>query len=228
MVYDLGCGIGNITRIIANRWPDASVVGIDDSEEMLETARTEGGSVDWKRGDVHTWQPEASPDLIYSNATLQWVEGHEDLFPRLARYLNPGGAVAVQMPLSWGMPSHVLMRETLKNGGPNRKGFGTNQLRQRVYRKWVEDAEVYYDLLSGCTDHLDIWETEYLQVLEGDDPVLEWVKGTGLRPIPEGLANNEREAFLADYRQRLRNTYPTRSDGRTLYPFRRLFIAATV
>ncbi len=178
--------------------------------------------------DIRTWSPDEAPDLIYSNASLQWVEGHHGFFPRLVGYLKAGGCLAVQMPLSWEAPSHRLKRETLENGGPNGKALGTAEVRQAAARKWVEDAEVYYDLLARCTKSLDIWETEYLQVLEGDDPVLEWVKGSGLRPILEGLDDHERGIFLAEYSRRLRAAYPARADGRTLYPFRRLFIVATV
>jgi trans-aconitate 2-methyltransferase len=118
------------------------------------------------------------------------------------------------------------MRETLANGGPDGQALGTEKVRQAVARKWVEDMAVYYDLLVGCTTSLDIWETEYLQILEGDDPVLEWVKGTGLRPILNGLDDHERELFLVEYARRLRVVYPVKADGRTLYPFRRLFMVA--
>lgn len=120
-----------------------------------------------------------------------------------------------------------LMRETLVTGGPEGGALGSEELRQTVARKWVEDAQVYYDLLVGCTRSLDIWETEYLQVLEGENAVLEWVKGTGLRPILNGLDDAEREAFLRQYTQRLHEAYPLRADGSTLYPFRRLFLVAT-
>ena len=120
------------------------------------------------------------------------------------------------------------MRETLADGGPGGAPIGPESLRQAVAVKWVEDAAVYYEVLSACTSSLDIWETEYLQILEGPDPVLEWVKSTGLRPILNGLDDDSREAFLAEYRRRLREAYPRRRDGRTLYPFRRLFIVATV
>jgi trans-aconitate 2-methyltransferase len=119
------------------------------------------------------------------------------------------------------------MRETLANGGPQGRALGNEKLRQTVARKWAEDAAVYYDLLVDRTSHLDIWETEYLQALEGEDAVLEWVKATGLRPILNGLDDAEREAFLAEYARRLRQVYPMRADGRTLYPFRRLFVVAT-
>ncbi|MEZ4674841.1 MAG: methyltransferase domain-containing protein [Caldilineaceae bacterium] len=228
VIYDIGCGAGQITRLLAERWPDAKVYGLDNSPEMLAKAAAEPSTVEWIEADIQQWSPEAAPDLIYSNATLQWVTDHEQLFPRLASALQPGGCLAVQMPLSWGMASHRLMRETLANGGPDGKALGTAELRAAVGRKWVEDAGDYYDLLEGLCSNVDIWETEYLQILAGDDPVLEWVKGTGLRPIVNGLGDGEREQFLNAYRQRLRVAYPLRANGQTLYPFRRLFIVATV
>lgn len=228
VIYDLGCGAGNVTRLLAQRWPSAAVHGLDNSREMLAKAAAEPGRIRWVEADIRHWQPEEPPDLLYSNATLHWVKGHRELFPRLTGFLRQGGALAVQMPLSWAAPSHRLMRETLADCGPGGEALGSPELRQTVARDWVEKAEVYYDLLAGCTRSLDLWETEYLQILEGDDPVLEWVKGTGLRPILNGLDDREREIFLAEYARRLRAAYPARADGRTLYPFRRLFLVATV
>jgi trans-aconitate 2-methyltransferase len=228
VIYDLGCGPGGITRIIEEQWPSATVYGVDNSQEMLQKAAAESSTVKWVEADIATWSPEEPADLIYSNATLQWLADHEGLFPRLVGFLKKGGSLAVQMPLSWSAPSHRLMRETLANGGPKSRALGTEDLRQTVARKWVEDAAVYYDLLVDQTTSLDIWETEYLQVLEGENAVLEWVKGTGLRPILNSLGDAERELFLAEYAQRLREAYPIRKNGRTLYPFRRLFIVATV
>jgi trans-aconitate 2-methyltransferase len=228
VIYDLGCGTGQVTRLIAERWPAATVYGLDNSKEMLQKAAAESGRVHWIEADIQEWQPESAPDLIYSNATLQWLPEHAVLFPRLLGLLKPGGCLAVQMPLSWDAPSHRLMRETLANGGSGGQALGSDELRQAVAVKWVADAAEYYDLLAERARSLDIWETEYLQVLTGTDPVLEWVKGTGLRPILHGLADNERAIFLEAYTQRLRETYPMRADGSTLYPFRRLFIVAMV
>lgn len=228
VIYDIGCGTGQITRLIAERWPAAKVYGLDNSPEMLAKASAEPSSVEWIEADIQQWSPSAAPDLIYSNATLQWVTDHQELFPRLAGAVQPGGCLAVQMPLSWGMASHHLMRETLATGGIDGQALGSAELRQAVGRKWVEDAPEYYDLLEGLCSNVDIWETEYLQILAGDDPVLEWVKGTGLRPILNGLGDAEREQFLTQYRQRLREAYPLRTNGQTIYPFRRLFIVATV
>lgn len=224
VIYDLGCGSGNITRLIAARWPSATVYGLDNSPDMLTKAASEPSGIRWVEADIRHWSPDHTPDLIYSNATLQWVDDHHELMPRLLGLLAPGGCLAVQMPLSWDMPSHRLMRETLANGGTGGAPIGDERLRAAVARKWVEDAQIYYDLLSGRARAVDIWATEYLQVLEGEDAVLEWVKATGLRPILNGLDDADRAAFLVAYQQRLRETYPVRQDGRTLYPFRRLFI----
>jgi len=226
LVVDLGCGTGNVTRLLAERWPSAAVQGLDNSSEMLEKARTETGEIHWREANIVDWAPDEKPDLIYSNAVLHWVDGHTVLFPRLIEYLNDGGCLAVQMPLSWDAQSHRLMRETLADGGVDGKTIGDEALREALARQWVEDTGFYYDLLAGRVRVLDIWETEYLQVLDGMDPVLEWVKSTGLRPILKALSDTEREIFLAEYRRRLCEAYPCRNDGRTLYPFRRLFIVA--
>jgi trans-aconitate 2-methyltransferase len=227
VVFDLGCGPGEVTRLLAERWPSAAVSGLDNSPEMLEKAAAEPSRVRWIAADIGDWTPAETPDLLYSNATLHWVPDHQTLFPRLLGCLRPGGCLAVQMPLSWDLPSHRLMRATLTNGGLHGAPLGSEELRAAVGRRWVEDAGYYYDLLAHQAGSLDIWETEYLQVLEGADPVLEWVKGTGLRPILNGLDAAERDLFLATYARRLRETYPMRPDGHTLYPFRRLFIVAT-
>lgn len=227
-IYDIGCGAGQITHLMAERWPEAKVYGLDNSPEMIAKASAEPSAIEWIEADINSWAPAEAPDLIYSNATLQWVTDHHKLFPRLAGFVQPGGCLAVQMPLSWGMPSHRLMRETLVDGGANGGSLGSEELRQSVGRKWVEDAPDYYDLLDPLSTNVDIWETEYLQILSGTDPVLEWVKGTGLRPILNGLGDVEREQFLTAYRERLRVAYPLRANGHTLYPFRRLFIVATV
>ncbi|MDX1529623.1 MAG: methyltransferase domain-containing protein [Gammaproteobacteria bacterium] len=226
VVYDLGCGTGEATRIIAERWPTAKVTGLDSSSEMLEKARAGGGSVGWVDADISNWRPDEPPDLIYSNAALQWVKDHRKLFPRLLGYLNSGGCLAVQLPLSFDSPSLRLMRETLESGGEGGRALGKPALRESVGRRWVEDPAGYYDLLAPRVRALDIWTTEYLQVLEGDDPVLEWVKATALRPVLKGLEAAEQQRFLEIYRNRLREAYPRRPDGKTLYPFPRLFIVA--
>ena len=227
LVCDLGCGSGNVTRVIAERFPDARVVGIDTSSEMLAKAAGTPGRIEWTRADIAQWEPERAPDLIYSNAALHWIDDHSVLFPKLFGFLAPGGCLAVQMPLSYSMTSHELMREVLATGGADGSRLGDEALAAAVARKWVLDAGEYHDLLTSQASSLDIWESEYLQRLEGDDPVLEWVRSTGLRPILNGLHGAELERFIDMYRERLRRAYPRRADGTTLYPFRRLFMVAT-
>ena len=221
-ICDLGCGTGTLTRLLAARWPEAAVTGVDHSADMLATAAAEPSTVEWVESDLRTWQPTDAPDLIYSNATLHWVEGHERLFPHLLALLQRGGALAVQMPLSWGQDSHLLMRQVLEQ-----LALGDDALRRTTARKWVDEPAAYYDLLAPLCAQIDLWQTEYLHVLSGDDPVLEWVQSTGLRPILNGLDDDQRAEFLTEYRTRLRQAYPRRADGTTLYPFRRLFIVAT-
>src|SRR5690606_36176831 len=132
-----GCGPGGVTRLLAEQWPSATICGLDNSPEMLQIAAADPSQIQWIEADISTWTPAEPPDLIYSNATLQWVSGHDELFPRLVGFLQAGGCLAVQMPLSWDAPSHRLMRETLANGGPNGSALGTEELRQAVAHKWV-------------------------------------------------------------------------------------------
>jgi trans-aconitate 2-methyltransferase len=226
VIYDLGCGSGEITRLISNSWPNATVVGVDNSPEMLAKARSLSGAVRWIEADIAGWQPDEAPDLIYSNAALQWLDGHDALLPRLVDLLAPGGCLAVQMPQSWPSPSHRLMREALVNGGPGGTPIGPPALRQALDHVWVADASHYFDLLAPRSQSIDIWETEYLQILEGENPVLEWVSGTGLRPVLNGLTDEDRATFLTSYSARLLDAYPQRANGKTVYPFRRLFIVA--
>ena len=230
VVYDLGCGSGNVTRLLADRWPDADVVGMDNSPEMLAQASADSDGlaarIRWQTGDLADWQPDAAPSVLYSNAVIQWVPDHDELVPRLWNLLPSGGCLAVQAPLSWDMRSHHLMRETLADGGPGGQPIGSPELRQAVGNRWVQDPDFYYDLLAPQSAHLDVWTTEYQHVLTGDDAVLEWVTGTGLRPILNGLDDADREVYLSEYRRRLNAEYPRRADGVTLYPFRRLFFVA--
>ena len=226
VIYDLGCGSGHITRLLAKRWPSSKVYGIDNSPQMLAEAAAEPSTIHWADADIRSWVPEETPDLIYSNATLHWIGNHSDLFQRLMNYLNPGGCLAVQMPLSWDLPSHRLMRDTLAQGGRGGTAIGDTALLASLSSKWVENTDFYHDVLAPCTRSLDIWETQYLHELEGKDAVFEWVKGSGLRPILNSLGGADRSWFLNVYKQRLRDAYPKRSGNRTVYPFRRLFIVS--
>lgn len=225
--WDIGCGAGEIAIAMTERWPNADVVALDASPEMLAKGKASpgGDKVKWVEADIASWSPDQPADVIFSNATLQWLGDHENLFPRLMQCLAPGGVLAVQMPLSWGQTSHRLLREILA-GGNGGKGYGDTALQTSVARKWVDEAEVYFDRLAPYAAHVDIWETHYLQELSGDDPVLEWVKGSALRPVLTALGEAGAAAYLAEYGAALREAYPRRADGKTLFPFGRLFMVA--
>ncbi|TDD90167.1 trans-aconitate 2-methyltransferase [Actinomadura darangshiensis] len=221
-VTDLGCGTGELTATLAARWPHAVIDALDSSPEMIAEARAHEipGRLSFRVADVTAWKPEQPADLIVSNAVLQWVPEHPDLLPRWIDALAPGGRLAFQVPGNFDAPSHVLLREL----GRSERWRGRLGALQR-------DAPVlgpagYLDLLArrGCA--VDAWETTYAQVLQGDDPVLEWVKGTALRPVLTALDPAETEEFLADYRERLRQAYPAAPYG-TVFPFRRIFVIAT-
>ena len=228
VIYDLGCGSGQITRLLAERWSSSEVYGVDNSPQMLAEATGEPSTVHWIDADIRNWVPRKSPDLIYSNATLHWIGNHFDLFQRFVSYLAPGGCLAVQMPLSWNLLSHRLMRDTLARGGPDGRPLGDAALLASLSSNWVENTDFYHDVLAPLTQRLDIWETQYFHELEGEDAVFEWVRGSGLRPILNSLGDADRTWFLKVYKQRLRDAYPKRSGNGTVYPFRRLFIVALV
>ena len=220
-VYDLGCGPGNVTRLLHERWPDARVVGVDSSEEMLGRARATLPELEWVAADLATWRPDAAPALIYSNAALHWLDGHETLFPRLMGFLAAGGVLAVQMPRNFDSPSHTLIAETVR-GGPWRE-----RLEPLLRGSPVADPQTYFGLIAPLAAAVDIWETEYLHVLEGEDAVKEFTKGSALKPLLDALSEPERAAFEERYAALVREAYPRRPDGRTLFPFKRLFIVAT-
>ena len=226
VIYDLGCGSGNVARLLADRWPAADIVGVDNSPEMLTEAADSPSRVRWEYGDLADWKPDASPSVLYSNAVIQWVPDHQDLISRLWAMLPSGGCLAVQAPMSWDMPSHHIMRGTLADGSTGGKPIGSAELREAVGNRWVQDPDFYYDLLAPNATHLDVWTTEYQHVLTGDDAVLEWVTSTGLRPILNGLNDADRDVYREEYRRRLNRQYPRRADGATLYPFQRLFFVA--
>ena len=221
VVYDLGAGAGNVTRLLAARWPQAKVIGVDSSAEMLAKAAAEHAGIEWQHADLAAWRPQYTPDIIYSNAALHWLDGHDRLFPALLEALPAGGVLAVQIPRNFGARSHTLITDTALNG-PWRA-----TLEPLLRPSPVEPPEFYYDLLAPRTASLDIWETEYLQVLEGANPVKEWTKGTWLLPLLAALGEPERSRFEADYAARVAAVYKPRPDGRTLFPFRRTFMIAT-
>lgn len=221
-VVDLGCGAGNVTRALKTRWPDAEISGVDGSKEMLKRARAEDPEITWVEADMNDWKPDGSLDLIYSNAALHWLDDHDTLFPRLIEYLEPGGFLAVQMPRNWQAPSHTIITETVQDG-PWR------EILEPLLRPAPSHTpEYYYDLLAPASISLAIWETEYCQILEGENPVAEFVKGTQLKRFLDALEMPVRGEFENEYRKRILAAYPKRADGKTLFPFRRLFLLAGI
>ena len=223
-IVDLGCGNGALTRAIAERWPEARVVGLDNSPQMLAGAAAQAieGRLEFVRGDIATYGRPA--DLIFSNAALQWLDDHERSFPRLASLIAPDGALAVQMPANFEAPSHVLLEATAR-AGPWAAKLASWQMHVVKPLRW------YVELLQGLGFAVEGWETTYYFVLQGDDPVMEWVKGTQMQPILALLDEREGAAFCADYASRLRAAYPAGAAGTagtagTIFPFSRIFFVA--
>ncbi len=219
-VYDLGCGTGTSTVILKERWPEAEVIGINSSASMLDSARKLDREITWQEGDLTTWEPDAPCDLLFSNAVFHWLDDHETLFQRFMSGLRPGGVLAVQMPGNFSVPTHTAIVETVLDG-PWR-----GRLEPHL-REWpVQDLSGYYDLLRLHSTSIDFWETTYAHVLEGDDPGVEWIKGSALRPLLDLLDEAEEPAFLKAYGARVGQAYPRRSDGKTVMPFKRLLFVA--
>ncbi|MEV0447110.1 trans-aconitate 2-methyltransferase [Streptomyces sp. NPDC050600] len=228
-IADLGCGPGNVTALLADRWPDAHITGLDLSPEMLERAEKDwagttsgGGWIDFRAADAAHWTPEEPYDLIVSNAALQWVPNHPESFAPWIAGLRPGGVFAFQVPGNFHAPSHALLGELCET--PEWRDRIGDQGRRFVHI--LEPADYLHRLADlGC--ETDVWETTYHQLLTGEDPVLDWVKGTALRPVLTALRDDRAatEAFLGQYRERLREAYPPGPYG-TAFPFRRIFALA--
>lgn len=217
-VVDLGCGPGNSTALLHERWPKAWLCGVDTSTDMLERARRNLPHVEWLHADVASFEPGEPVDVLFANAALQWVPRHDTLLPRLFERLRDGGALAVQMPNNFDQPSHRLMREL----------EGPWAARTAAVRSAspVASPAFYYDLLAPRARHIDLWQTTYEHVLPDAASIVEWVKGTGLRPYLDVLTPDERPAFLEAYERAIDRAYPPRSDGRRLFSFPRLFFVA--
>lgn len=229
-VVDLGCGPGQLTAALASRWPAADVEGIDSSAEMITAARAmlaempSAGSdgrarLAFRIGDVSDWKPGRPVDVIVSNALLQWVPGHMELLPRWVSHLTDGGWIAFQLPGNFDQPSHAILRDLA--GSPRWRP----KLPAIRLNRQAGEAGDYLDLLAGLGLSVDAWETTYLHVLQGPDPVTEWYKGTGLRPVLSVLDPDDAAAFLAEYGERARVAYPAARYG-TVLPFRRVFVVA--
>lgn len=220
LVVDLGCGPGNVTPLLGARWPHATLLGVDISPDMLAQARASVPGVAFVAADIATWQPEQAPDVIYSNAALQWLDGHDALLPRLLGLLAPGGVLAVQMPLMDDAPFRTLIQTVAANGP------WAADLADVVPLPRLLAPQAYWDLLRPLAASLEMWESVYHHALAGEDAVMQWASGTSLRPYLDALPENQRAAFRQAYAETIRPFYPRRDDGTTLLPFRRLFLVA--
>jgi trans-aconitate 2-methyltransferase len=217
-VVDLGCGPGTLTRVLADRWPSARVLGVDSSPEMVAAAEPlTTGRLEFVLGDVATWEPAALVDVVVANALLQWVPNHVDLIAQFAGWLSPGGCLAFQVPANFDAASHEALRELrLSDRWRDRLGDAADRTGA------VESPERYLEALVDAGLEPDVWQTSYLHVLQGPDAVLEWVKGTALRPVLSALDEDGQRQFLDEYGARLRQLYPPAAYG-TVFPFLRTF-----
>lgn len=218
VICDVGCGTGNVTRHLAARWPNAVVFGVDRSAAMLAAAKEEPSHIHWVEADLSSWEPPEPVDLLFSNAALHWLGGHERLFVRLLQSIRPGGVLAVQMPRNHSEPSHTAILESIEASEYR------DTLRPLMPGTPVARPEWYTRLLLAHAQSVDVWETVYVHVLRGEDPVAVWTSGTVLRPLLAVLDADGRRTFLADYAHRVARAYPRGEDGITLFPFRRLFM----
>jgi trans-aconitate 2-methyltransferase len=225
VIWDLGCGTGERAALLARRHPGASVFGLDSSPDMLRQARARPEAVSWLQGDIAAFAPQSThktaPDLIFTNAALQWLPDHAGLIPRLAATLAPGGVFACQMPAAFETRHHQILRETAQTG-PWAPLTATARLINPT-----PSLDDYYGWLAQSCGLIDLWTTTYLHALEGEDPVVDWMMGTALRPYLDALTEPAMRAdFLADFTARIAAAFPPREDGVTLFPFPRLFFVA--
>lgn len=237
-IVDLGCGPGNSTELLRQRWPKADITGVDNSPEMLAEAKAKHPDWQWGLCDIESWQPssqiaqkqrdpgalehEPDFDLIFSNAAFHWVPGHATLFRSLMGGVAPGGALAAQMPNNFQSPTHAIMQDVAANGDPR---WSKALAASRTFT--VQPPAFYYDVLRKHSSRVDIWETEYQHVMDGPKAIFDWLRGTGMRPYLERLADDEqRRLFEQMCLEGLQETYPPNDQGKVLFPFRRLFIVA--
>ena len=220
-VTDLGCGPGNSTAPLKARWPDAAVTGIDSSEELLAAARRDHPGIDFRHGDIASWATAKPCDLVFANASLQWVGGHDQLVPHLFAQVAPGGGLAVQMPRNHDFATHRLMRQVAA------EVKWRDRLQGARDPSPVKAPEFYYDLLAPRAACFTIWETNYIQVMDDVPAIIAWLHGTGLRPFLVRLTEAERPQFLDRYATLLAEEYKPQADGKILLPYPRLFFIAT-
>jgi trans-aconitate 2-methyltransferase len=220
-IIDLGCGTGNSTEQLHRRWPEADISGLDSSASMLAQARQNHLDWNWIEMPIEAWEPDGSYDLVFSNSALHWVSDHAALFPRLLNYVASGGALAVQMPYNFQSPAHQAMKKVAADARWGGRLDGASE------KHHVQPVEFYYKVLSKTAAALDLWQTEYLQIMDGARAVLEWVRGTAMRPYLERLSDNRQrkqfeELCLAEFNK----SYLADDQGKVLFPYKRIFIVA--
>ena len=221
-IIDLGCGPGNSTQVLVENWPEAEITGLDNSEPMIRGASEKYPGQKWEPGNIHKWSAKQPYDLVFSNAAYQWVPDHAQVMPHLMQQVAPGGVFAFQVPANINAPAHELMRSVASSAAWKSRFPG------KIREWYAHGLSFYYDTLAGQARHLDLWTTEYFHVLEGPEAIVEWYKGTGLRPFLDCLPDEtDKQAFLADYLNVVEQAFPRNQDGRVLFPFQRLFVIAT-
>ncbi|KAH7129598.1 putative O-methyltransferase [Dactylonectria estremocensis] len=225
-VVDLGCGPGNSTAVLAEKYPDANVAGIDSSPDMIQKAKATLPGVSFDVADLEAFKPDGPVDVLFSNAVFQWLPSGRriQIITQLLEHLSVGGTLAFQIPFNMSEPSHMAMRETAF--APGMPWVDTLRHTNPVREEFPTPNELYDGLKAHCSE-LDIWRTTYIHIMENHEAIIEWVKGTGLRPFIDPLSEIERQEFLQTYLQRLRDVYPVQEDGKVLLPYPRLFVVAT-
>jgi trans-aconitate 2-methyltransferase len=220
-VVDLGCGPGNSTAILRQRWPDAKITGLDNSPEMIAAARQSAPSESWLLADAASWNTDTPLDLLFTNAAIQWIPHHAALMPHLMEQLKPAGVLAVQMPSHYLSPLHQITLQVANDPAWNQR---MDSARNALTK---ESPSFYYDVLQPLSSQLNIWETEYFHIMESPAAILKWFSGTGLRPFLEALETEEQKReFERQMLEGYTKAYLPQKDGRILFPFRRLFITA--
>ena len=219
--YDLGCGPGNSTELLTDRYGVNVITGIDSDDDMLEKAADRLPTTRFGKADLSQWKPAQKADLLYANAVFQWVPDHLTVLSQLMDQLESDGVLAVQMPDNLQEPTHRAMEETGANGSW-KDAFSDGRLR----RKPLPAPSDYFDALTPKSTRVDVWHTIYNHPMKDAESIVEWVKGTGLRPYLTAVGEENREAFLTDYTRRIKAAYPPMADGRLLLRFPRLFVVA--
>ncbi|MFN0172845.1 MAG: trans-aconitate 2-methyltransferase [Bryobacteraceae bacterium] len=217
-IVDLGCGPGNSTAVLAQRWPKAAITGIDHSPEMLDRARRDRPEIAWQLADIGLWTPDRQVDLVFSNAAFQWIHGHRQVLPRLVESLAPGGVFAMQIPFHLQSALHRAILEVARSGPWSARLAAIEPVFE------ILAPEQYYDLLAPRATRITLWLTEYQHVMADAEAIVSWIRGTGLRPYLQALEAAELEPFLDRFRRRVEEAFPVRAGGTRILPFPRLFV----